>query len=263
MDFTEHSRGKLVYLTAPGIAARHAFTTRLGGVSAGALESLNLSVRRGDSPACVRENWARLGRAAGMDLSGVVFARQVHSARIHLATEADLLPPECAPALECDGFVTNRPSVPIAVFMADCIPVLLHDPAAGVIGAVHCGWRGSAQDILGVAVARMRALGARPARLHAAIGPGIGACCFEVGPEVAAGLEKLLGGDTAGLLHEKPNGKYMADLKRANARRLVQLGLSPRQIDLSTACTMCSPERFWSHRKTNGRRGVQAAVITL
>lgn len=263
MDFIEHNQNGVVYLTAPGIPAKHLFSTRLGGVSTGALESMNLSVRRGDAPECVRENWARLSAASGMDLSGVVYARQIHSASVRIARPEDLQPPELEPRFECDGFVTNCPGVPLAVFMADCIPVLLHDPVAGVIGAVHCGWRGSVQDILGAAAAQMRMLGARPEQIRAAIGPGIGDCCFEVGPEVVEGIKQLLGGDTAGLVRAKADGKFMADLKRANARRLTQLGVPAAQIDISEACTMCRPDQFWSHRKTNGRRGVQAAVITL
>ena len=263
MDLIEHNQNGLVYLTAPGIEAKHAFSTRLGGVSTGELDSLNLSVRRGDAPERVRENWARLSAAVEMELSGVVYAKQIHSADVRIAQPEDLQPPELEPRFACDGFVTNCPGVPLAVFMADCIPVLLHDPAAGVIGAVHCGWRGSVQDILGAAVAQMRTLGAQPEHIHAAIGPGIGFCCFEVGPEVVAGVERLLGGDTDGLIRPKSNGKFMADLKRANARRLTQLGVPARQIDCSETCTMCRPDQFWSHRLTNGRRGVQAAVITL
>ena len=137
------------YLTAPNIAARHAFSTRLGGVSTGVLESLNLSVRRGDTPENVRENWRRLGAAAGLDLTRAVYARQVHSADVRIAHAADAQPPEMEPRFTCDGFVTNEPGVPLAVFMADCLPALLHDPAAGVIGAVHCGWRGSVWAAVG------------------------------------------------------------------------------------------------------------------
>ena len=153
VTFPLHAARGAAYLIAPNIAARHAFSTRLGGVSTGVLESLNLSVRRGDTPENVRENWRRLGAAAGLDLTRAVYARQIHSADVRIAHAADAQPPEREPRFACDGFVTNEPGVPLAVFMADCLPVLLHDPAAGVIGAVHCGWRGSVADILGAAVA--------------------------------------------------------------------------------------------------------------
>ena len=136
--FPLHAERGAAYLTAPNIAACHAFSTRLGGVSTGVLESLNLSVRRGDTPENVRENWRRLGAAAGLDLTRAVYARQIHSADVRIAHAADAQPPELEPRFTCDGFVTNEPGVPLAVFMADCLPVLLHDPIAGVIGAVHC-----------------------------------------------------------------------------------------------------------------------------
>ena len=256
VSFPLHAERGAAYLTAPNIAARHAFSTRLGGVSTGVLESLNLSVRRGDTPENVRENWRRLGAAA-------VYAQQVHSAEVRIAHAADAQPPELEPRFTCDGFVTNEPGVPLTVFMADCLPALLHDPAAGVIGAVHCGWRGSVADILGAAVAQMCALGAHPADIRAAIGPGIGACCFEVGPEVVSAAEALLHEPLGALVRPRADGKALLDLKGVNARRLVQLGVPAERIAVSDACTMCRPDVFWSHRATNGRRGVQAAVITL
>ena len=263
VSFPLHAERGAAYLTAPNIAARHAFSTRLGGVSTGVLESLNLSVRRGDMPENVRENWRRLGAAAGIDLTRAVYARQVHSADVRIAHAADAQPPEREPRFTCDGFVTNEPDVPLAVFMADCLPALLHDPAAGVIGAVHCGWRGSVADILGAAVTQMCALGAHPADIRAAIGPGIGACCFEVGPEVVAAAEALLHEPLGALVRPRADGKALLDLKGVNARRLAQLGVPAEQIAVSDACTMCRPDVFWSHRATDGRRGVQAAVITL
>lgn len=200
ITFPLHAQSGAAYLTAPNIPARHAFSTRLGGVSTGVLESLNLSVRRGDTPENVRENWRRLGAAAGLDLTRAVYAKQVHSADVRIAHAADAQPPELEPRFTCDGFVTNEPDVPLAVFMADCLPALLHDPAAGVIGA---------------------------------------------------------------LVRPRAGGKALLDLKGVNARRLAQLGVPAEQIAVSDACTMCRPDVFWSHRATDGRRGVQAAVITL
>ena len=141
--------------------------------------------------------------------------------------------------------------------------LLLEDADAGVVAAVHCGWRGSVQDILGAALSQMRSLGARPEDVSAAIGPGIGACCFEVGPEVAEGVDALLGGETDGLIRPGAGDRLFVDLKAANARRLQQLGVRPERIAISAACTMCDPEELWSHRVTNGKRGVMPAVIML
>ena len=108
ITFPLHAQRGAAYLTAPNIPARHAFSTRLGGVSTGVLESLNLSVRRGDTPENVRENWRRLGAAAGLDLTRAVYAKQVHSADVRIAHAADAQPPEHEPRFTCDGFVTNR-----------------------------------------------------------------------------------------------------------------------------------------------------------
>jgi YfiH family protein len=261
--FTKHNHNGVVFRTAETISSPHAFSTRLGGVSAGHLASMNFSVRRGDSAENVRENWRRLGEAAGMDLSEVVYARQIHSRIVPIVSRADAQHPWLEPRFECDGFVTAEPGLPVAVFTADCIPVLLEDAAHGVVAAVHCGWRGSVQDILGAALAQMQSLGAVPEDVSAAIGPGIGACCFEVGPEVAEGVHALLGGETQGLIRPGAGNRVFVDLKAANARRLTQLGVKSERIAVSDACTMCDPEELWSHRVTNGKRGVMTAVIAL
>ncbi|MBS7365449.1 MAG: polyphenol oxidase family protein, partial [Oscillospiraceae bacterium] len=162
-----------------------------------------------------------------------------------------------------DGLVTARSGLALMVFIADCVPVLLEDAQAGVIAAVHCGWRSSVGDILGVAVRKMCALGAEPSRICAAIGESIGACCFETDADVPEAVENYLSGDTAGLIFPQPDGKFKVDLRGANRRRLLSLGLRPENIDVSDECTMCSRQKYWSHRATNGVRGTQAATIIL
>ena len=263
MTFERHSMGALEYFTAPVIETPHAFTTRLGGVSTGHLESLNLSVRRGDSPENVRENWNRLQKATGLRLDRAVYARQIHSDRVRIVTSADAQAPWLEPRFECDGFVTSEPGLPVMIFMADCLPVLLCDKPNGVAAAVHCGWRSSVADILGNAVGKMISLGARPESISAAIGPGIGKCCFEVGSEVVKAAEALLNADISDLVRKGEGDRAFLDLKAVNARRLEQLGVAARNIAVSDLCTMCHPDVFWSHRKTNGKRGVQAAIIEL
>ena len=263
IHFQQHNTNGVRYYTAATIRAAHAFSTRLGGVSTGHLESLNLSVRRGDTEENVRENWRRLSAAAGMDLSRVVYARQIHSRTVNIVSAPDAQAPWLAPRFECDGFATNEPGLPLAVFTADCIPVLLQDAAHGVIAAVHCGWRGSTADILGAAIEKMRSLGASIETIAAAVGPGIGPCCFEVGPEVVAAADRLLGGDTDGLVRPGEGDRSFLDLKRVNARRLTQLGVDKARIAVSESCTKCAPELFWSHRTYSTRRGVMAAVIML
>ena len=260
--WVRHEENGVVFYTAPNITAKHVFSTRLGGVSTGDLERLNLSVRRGDTPENVRENFRRLSAAAGMDLSRMAYARQVHGTEVHVAMPDELQSSECEPRFLCDGFVTNEPGVPVAVFMADCLPVLLHDPVHRVVGAVHCGWRSSVGDILAEALRKMSMLGAAVSEVRAAIGPGIGWDHFEVGPEVVVAVERLIG-DASPFVRAGTGGRPMLDLKGVNAERLRQLGVTEDRISVSDLCTMCMPDVFWSHRATNGRRGVQAAVITL
>ena len=254
----------LQYLTADGITVPHGFTTRLGGVSTGTQSSLNLAVGRGDSLENVEENLRRLGRAVGFDPEKLVMTLQIHSDIVRVVTEKDHIGLCHRDYPKCNALVTNTPGVALLVFTADCTPLLFFDPVTGAVGAAHAGWRGTAQAI-GAKVVRAMAenFGAKPENIRAAIGPGIGACCFEVGPEVVAAAEALLHEPLGALVRPRADGKALLDLKGVNARRLAQLGVPAGQIVVSDACTMCRPDVFWSHRATNGQRGVQAAVITL
>ena len=254
----------LEYLTADGITVPHGFTTRLGGVSTGTQSSLNLAVGRGDSLENVEENLRRLGRAVGFDPEKLVMTLQIHSDIVRVVTEKDHIGLCHRDYPKCDALVTNTPGVALLVFTADCTPLLFFDPVTGAVGAAHAGWRGTAQAI-GAKVVRAMAesFGTKPENIRAAIGPGIGACCFEVGPEVVAAAEALLHEPLGALVRPRADGKALLDLKGVNARRLAQLGVPAGQIAVSDACTMCWPDVFWSHRATNGQRGVQAAVITM
>ncbi len=252
-------------MTASTITVRHGFSARPGGVSGGAYSSLNLGDNRGDEPAKVMENYRRLCQALGMDLTRRVPTSQVHGREVRTVTEADLLEPGQPVPYEADGLVTNVPGLPIMCFTADCVPVLLHDPAAGTAAAVHCGWKSSVLDILGQAVIKMEALGARPENIRAAIGPSIGACCFQTDADVAEALRGYLGADAEAYIRpEAEKGKFRIDLRGANARRLIQLGVAGENIAVSRECTMCMPEKYWSHRAVaGGARGTQGAVICL
>lgn len=265
MTFTENNVNGVLFMTAPVIKARHAFTTRFGGVSQGHLASMNLGVNRGDEPWRVAENYRILGQATGIDTSRMAFTRQVHKADVRIATMADVHELFTDVPYEADGLVTNVPGLALICFTADCVPVLLCDTVHGVIAAVHCGWRSSVADILGNTVRKMRSLGAVPGDICAAIGPAIGRCCFEVGGEVTGAVREYLGGDTDGLYapEEGAEGKFMLDLKAANARRLLQLGLKEENIAVSGECTKCSHDKYWSHRYTRGVRGSQASLIVL
>jgi hypothetical protein len=244
----------------------HGFSTRRGGVSQGIFESLNLGrLDRGDDPACVAENWRRFGAAVGIDTSRFVHGRQVHGNTVKIAAWEDAHSILESSDLQADGYVTNIPGLPLAVFTADCTPLLLQEPEAGLVGAVHCGWRSTVSDIVGVAMARIQELGGKASQVRAAIGPAIGVCCFQTGGEVVSGVEALLRGDTQGLYHPdgQAAGKFRVNLPQTVKRRLIQLGVSENNIDDLGVCTMCHPESFWSHRLLGGDRGSQANLIML
>ena len=263
MAFIENKQNELIYMSSTLLSEQNAFTTRYGGVSKGGFYSLNLGSNRGDDPEAVRENYRRVCALVGAGIDDCVVTKQVHGNEVRIVTEADKHRCMSAVPYEADGVVTAVRGLPIICFTADCVPALLCDSAHKVAAAVHCGWRSSVADILGVTIEKMCSLGAKKEDICAAFGPAIGRCCFETDNDVPQAVDKLLSGDTDGLFYRRADGKTMVDLRAANARRLVQLGLRAENIDISEECTMCSHDKYWSHRYTKGDRGSQAAVIVL
>ena len=263
MAFRENDYKGLIYMSSDRIKTHHAFTTRYGGVSTGDFFSLNLGSDRGDDPEAVRENYRRCCELMGAGIDDCAVTKQVHGNAVRIVTKADRHVCMSAVPYEADGIVTAERGLPIFCMTADCVPVLLCDETAGVIGAIHCGWRSSVADILKNALEKMEELGAKPENISAAIGPAIDKCCFETDDDVPQAIEKYLSGDTEGLFTRRADGKTMVDLKTANARRLTQLGVRRENIDISDECTMCSHEKYWSHRYTKGKRGSQASFIVL
>ena len=252
--------GALEYLLADGITAPHCFTTRLGGVSRGSLSSLNIGIHRGDLWENVLKNYEILGNALGFDSKNLVLSHQTHTDIVlRVGKEqagAGLFAPELP---ECDGLITNEPGIALAVFTADCTPILLHDPVTGAVGAVHAGWRGTAASIAAKAVEAMaREFGCRPENIRAAIGPNIGACCFQTDADVPDAMLEAFGEEAKAFITPKAE-KYYVNLKEINALVLRRAGV--RHIDISTECTVCQCHRFWSHRVTKGDRGSQGAII--
>lgn len=237
------------WLEAELAGARAAFATRLGGVSEAPFDSLNLGLLTDDEPGNVRENRARLAAALDRDPGRVVFARQVHGAELvthdgpqrceFAAHSADKSQRDDPPA--ADGHVVSEPELTALVFAADCLPVALSGPGGAAM--LHCGWRGLAAGI----VARgAEAIGAT----NAAIGPGIGPCCYEVGPDVLEAFSGL--GD--GVASDR-----MLDLPEVARRLLGAAGVE--RVQSAGLCTSCEPELFFSHRRDGGRTGRQAGLV--
>ena len=251
--------GTLEYLTAEGITAPHCFTTRLGGVSTGIWESMNIGPSRGDDIQNVLENYRILGDVLGFSPEDVVIARQTHSdivRRVDKSHRGAGLIREKLP--ECDALITNEPGVALMVSTADCTPILFHDPVTGAVGAAHAGWRGTASAIGPKTVQAMcREFGSKPENIRAAIGPNIGQCCFETDSDVPDAMVEAFGPEVREFIRQTGD-KYYVNLKEINALILRRAGVG--SIDISRDCTKCQPTRFWSHRITGLDRGSQGAI---
>ena len=252
-------QGTMEYLVAEGIGVRHGFTTRLGGVSSGYLDSLNIGMNRGDEPENVVENFRILGRAIGFLPEETVLTHQVHTDLVRVVTKADHLGFDHRDYPECDGLVTNDPGTALVIFTADCTPILLHDPVTGAVGACHAGWRGTALDIAGKTARKMvEAFGCEPKNIRAAIGPNLGACCFQTDGDVPQAMIEAFGREVEKWIRPD-NEKFYVNLKEINAHALGRAGVEC--IEISPECTMCCHDRYWSHRYTKGVRGSQGAII--
>ena len=251
--------GSLEYLVAPQLPAVHAFTTRHGGVSTGSQSSLNLAFGRGDSMENVEQNLRILASELGFSPEKLVLTRQTHSDIVRVVTAEDARGFCHRDYPECDALVTATPGVALLVYTADCTPMLFCDPVTGAVGAAHAGWRGTAQAIgARVVEAMAENFGCDPANIRAAIGPNVGMCHFETDADVPQAMLEAFGEEVKGYMEQRGE-KYYLDLKAINAMILRRAGV--RQIQISEDCTMCRPDRFWSHRVTRGDRGSQGAVI--
>lgn len=237
----------------------HCFTTRLGGVSTGALASMNLAIKLDESKENVAENYRILGRELGFSLDDLVLTRQTHSTIVRGVDRSDCRGCFHRDYPECDALITNTPGITLTVFTADCTPILFCDPVTGAVGAAHAGWRGTAGDIAGKTVAAMEAhFGCKRSNIRCAIGPNIAQCCFETDADVPDAMIAALGEEAKAHIQQKGN-KYYVNLKAMNAAFLRRAGV--QHIEISDACTACDPQRFWSHRKVADRRGSQGALI--
>lgn len=233
----------------------HGFPERTGGISTGARTSLNLGKRWGDGPEVVEENRRRLAVHAGYDPADLQATRHVHGTAVWAVGE-----PLAADA-EFDGLVCDRPGPVLGAFAADCVPLLFADPAARVIGACHAGWRGTVNGVAAHTIARMTELGAQPARIRVALGPSIGPCCFEVGPEVVSEFAAAFG--NVPKLVVQGLHKDHVDLRVALRASLERAGVTPEHIADQPPCTKCEPDRFFSYRRDGKDGGVHMAFIAM
>jgi YfiH family protein len=214
----------------------------------------------------MRKLWAE---AIGVDPDTIVTGGQVHGTDILRVTAADAGKgsregfPQVALA---DGLITDAPGVTLLTLHADCQPILLVDPDRPAVAAGHAGWRGTVANIAGAAVAAMReAFGSRPERLLAWLGPALGPCCHETGPEVTAAwreMAKSLGIDPEPAI-TRPAAKDHFNVTEANRRLLLAAGLTDDHIDVSPECTRCDTDRWFSHRGHGPGAGREGAFIAI
>jgi polyphenol oxidase len=240
------------------IGFKNAFSTRHGGVSNLPVNSLSLGNFSQDGREKIIENRRRFLAVLNAANWRLVTARQVHGTDLHaIMSQEDAIKEPVA----CDALVSNIERTLLAVQTADCLPILLADPVTGVFAAVHAGWRGTLAGILARTVEQMQLrYNLRTNDLHAAFGPAIGVCCFEVGAEVLAQFRKQYDYADELIAKSRFDEKAHLNLKSANARQLIDRGIPIDRIYDSGLCTVCQNDLFFSYRF---ERGAEKAVGRL
>ncbi|HIV12459.1 MAG: peptidoglycan editing factor PgeF [Clostridiales bacterium] len=243
------------------------FSTRLGGVSRGCCESMNLSFTRGDDPEAVMENYRRIGHALGISPEQIVCSDQTHTVNVRKVGRDDcgngITKPK--PYRDVDGLITDEAQVALATFYADCVPLYLVDPEKKAIGLAHSGWRGTVGKIGKATVEAMRReYGCRPEAIRTVIGPSICQECYEVSEDVAEAFKKAYDpGLWDRLMTRREDGKYQLNLWEACRENFLEAGILPEHISMPEICTCCNPGFLFSHRASKGKRGNLAAFLML
>jgi hypothetical protein len=228
----------------------HLFTTR----------QLELRAAAGNGDA----GWARAAQSVGVELTAVMRVKQVHGRTVRVLRRGRVMPADAAARPEADAQVSDDPDVVLAVQVADCVPLLLADPVAGVGAAVHAGWRGTAAAIASAALETMtREFGTRPADVIAALGPSIGECCYQVGDELPAQFAAagIAAASSAPWFHRDAAGRLRLDLWAANRDQLVTGGVRPERIYTAGLCTQTHAGLLESYRVNGPRAGRMAGLI--
>jgi YfiH family protein len=256
----------------PGLTA--GFTSRHGGVSEPPYGTLNLGLHVQDNPAHVVANRQRLAEAIGVPFAAHTYAEQVHGTNVAVIgpgqqgagrnDRESALP-------NTDGLVTAETGIALNLMYADCVPLYFFDPVRHAVGIAHAGWKGTVGNIVRSTVSLMEeAFGTKPEHLLAAIGPSIGVCCYEVDEKVVERVRNVLDEIDAGAVDRaqtlqagRAPGKYQLSLQNMNRLLMRKAGILSSHIEVSTLCTGCGTDRFFSHRKEGGRTGRMVAWIAL
>lgn len=262
--FVLNEKGKLKYLTVEEFSktsmVKHCFSTRMGGVSEGVFSSMNLRFDCEDKKENVLKNFEILSSAIGVDYEKLVLTKQVHEDIIKTVDESF-----CGNGIvfdnrfdSADGLLCTVPGVPITVFGADCLPVMFLDTKERVIATAHSGWKGTLNKISQKCARKMiLECNCSPENIIAAIGPSIRECHYEVSEELAEMFAKEFGERVVRMTASKPH----INMQECVKSQLEEIGVT-NVID-SRVCTYCESDMYFSHRKTNGQRGVMVGIIEL
>lgn len=264
MEMTRN--GRVHYLAplfdAKANGATAGFTTRHEGVSRPPYNSLNLGMNTDDAPHNVEGNRSILARTFNIQQERLVTVRQNHGSDI-LAIDENNSDYSHFASIEADAIITNQPGVMLGITVADCVPILLYDPAKKVVAAVHAGWKGTSSRIVEQTIKGMTELfKTRPGEIRACIGPCIGPCCYEVDQPVR---DRFAHSRAEWELCAKPSGegKWKLDMSQANRLQLIAAGVAEERIQSSDLCVCCHKELFFSYRRDGGETGRQIGFIML
>lgn len=267
----EMTKNGVTWLSFPSLEktglVKHAFSTRMGGVSKAPYDTMNFSFTMGDDPEHVKENYKRMADALDVKAERMVLTYQTHTTNVRVVTEEDLGKGVLRERdyRDVDGLVTNIPEVTLVTFFADCVPLYFVDTKNKAIGLSHSGWRGTVKR-MGQETLRVMAdtYGTDPKDVAACIGPSICQDCYEVGEEVIEQFrEAFEEKNHECIFYEKANGKFQLNLWEANRIILRDAGVPEENISVTDICTHCNPKLLFSHRRMGKERGNLCAFLSL
>ncbi|MBW5444799.1 peptidoglycan editing factor PgeF [Cohnella sp. CFH 77786] len=232
---------------------------RYDGISAGftTRQAGNTALHVGDDADAVATRRQAVAEMLGWDFAAFTCGEQVHGHHVYTVRKEDAgrgRLDRMSAIADSDALITDEPGIMLVQFFADCVPLYFLDPVTGAIGLAHAGWKGTVADIAGHTVRRMaEQYGTNPADLRSAIGPSIGPCCYEVDEAVIGRVTQIEGGSR--MLDVTENGRARLDLKELNRHLMIKAGILPSRIEMSTWCTGCRTDLFFSHRAENGKTG--------
>ncbi len=259
-EFKRFIQNGIVYYKAENLEnlgfLEHIYTTRLGGVSEGECESLNLGINKNDKKENVYENFRRVAEILGGERDNIFVLNQVHENTVHILSGSDESPfYDMEKRISADGIVTREKGRIFGVFTADCVGIILADKKTKTAAAVHSGWRSTAMHIVCEAVKKMQEVGSSPEDIYVAIGPHIRDCCFEVKEDAYLSFDEKY--------RIIRDNKVFIDLSRVIKDDLISVGVLEENISESPICTCCENHEFFSSRAQKGKMGLSGAFVRI